>query len=526
MSRVRNADDFLLQFRKACDDYNRLFGPHVAKVRAEYAKNPVGKPPPSVDESLEAHIRVYVVNALLAALNWRLDAKSEDDLPNLMPEVPIESEEKGTTRFLDYLGLERQTNNPLLIVETKRPSSPLPQPAMPPDYLPSPSSSFPQPAMLPHYSPPPSIPAIISQGLAGNPLMGPWSQWLATLRDYVRSIQVKAQRVPRRVVLTNGDWMFLFLDPADAFCSGTPPNPNRILAFFNRSDIEQRYTELFRHLEYETVSRETPGLTIGELLFHITGNDVDHLMHGLRLWYHEKPGYTRSPIITVAPVIFLRSRYGAWLRVETLSKDYEVSHQHDQLLQHLAEIREAATNLLCEVNNALGTYLQPSSLAKYYGDEESFDLVHGVVECSKDEFLVITGDKTHYLLPEPSVPQCPHHDWGQSNAAGVACNPPIMRRSIDPRSFFFSSEIHHCTHRAVATAKSSQITAENRIRCGPRSGHDGQAFCEIWRFESHLCCRTCAFEEVCTKAEVFHLPCQRPEPAKTTRRRYQRRRAT
>ena len=33
-------------------------------------------------------------------------------------------------------------------------------------------------------------------------------------------------------------------------------------------------------------------------------------------------------------------------------------------------------------------------------------------------------------------------------------------------------------------------------------------FCEIGRFEWHLCCRTCAFEEVCTKAEVFHLPCQ------------------
>ena len=56
------------------DDYNRLFEPRIAKVRAEYAKGPVGKPSPSVDESLEAHIRVYVVNALLAALNWRLDA--------------------------------------------------------------------------------------------------------------------------------------------------------------------------------------------------------------------------------------------------------------------------------------------------------------------------------------------------------------------------------------------------------------------------------------------------------------------
>ena len=115
MSRVRNADESLLQFRKAFGDYNQLFGPRVAKVRAQYAKSPVGKLPPSVDESLEAHIRVYVVNALLAALNWRLDAKPEDGLPNLLPEAPIASKEKRTIRFLDYLGFERQTNSPLLI---------------------------------------------------------------------------------------------------------------------------------------------------------------------------------------------------------------------------------------------------------------------------------------------------------------------------------------------------------------------------------------------------------------------------
>src|SRR5262245_20873479 len=96
LRRVPSACELLRRFRKACDDYNRLFEPRIAKVRAEYAKNPVGKPPPSVDESLEAHIRVYVVNALLAALNWRLDAKPEDGLPNLIPEAPIASEEKGT----------------------------------------------------------------------------------------------------------------------------------------------------------------------------------------------------------------------------------------------------------------------------------------------------------------------------------------------------------------------------------------------------------------------------------------------
>jgi hypothetical protein len=327
----------------------------------------------------------------------------------------------------------------------------------------------------------------------------------------VRSVQEKAQRTPRRVVLTNGDRMFVFLDPVDAFCDGNTPNPNRILALLNRSDVAQRYTELFRHLEYGAVSREIPGLTLGKLPFHVDGNVVDGLMHGLRLWYSEKPGYKPSPNITVAPVIFLRTQYGTWLRVEVPPKVYAMPHKSDQHSQHFLEVQEAAINLLGQVNNALETHFKPLALVKHYENEESFDAVRGVVECSEDEFLVVTGAKTHYLLPEPSVPQCPHQDWGQSNIAGVACNPSIMLRSTDPRAFFFSSEMHLCAHRDVATAKASQITPENWIRCGVRSGQDSQAFCEIWRFESHLCCRTCAFEEVCTKVEVFRRPCQHPK---------------
>jgi hypothetical protein len=307
--------------------------------------------------------------------------------------------------------------------------------------------------------------------------------------------------------------LILFLDPSDAFLDGGTLNPDRILVFSEWSDIERRCANLFRHLEHGIVLGETPGLTPGELPFHIAGNAVDRLMHGLHLRYIEQPGiYQPSPVIKVAPVIFLRSRYGAWLRVEAPPREYELPHQGDRLAEHLAEVQEAATNLLCQVNNGLGISLQPSPLSEHHEDEDVFEPIRGVRERGPDEFLVVTGDRTHYLLPEPSVPDCPYHDWAQSHTAGVASNPgPIMTRSIKPRSFFFSTEMHHCTHRDVASAKASRITAENQMLCGSRSGQQGQAFCEIWRFELHLCCRTCAFEEVCIKAEeVFRLPCQHP----------------
>lgn len=488
MTRVRNANEFLLRLRRISEDYERLFAPCIAQIREKYA----GKPEEDLlDYSLEVHAREYIVNSLLAALNWRLDARPEEGLPNLVPEVPVRSSERGTLRSLDYLGLERKTDNPLLIVETKRPSAELPQ----------------------AWRPAATYSEIVMMGLAGEHLKGEWSRWLDDLRDYVRSVYDRIQKAPRRVVLTNGDWLILFLDPSDAFLENGSRDPNRILVFRAPTDIEKRFSELFRHLEHQHVLGETPALTPGELLFHLGPEAVDRAMHGLRLRYIEQQGiYTPAPVIKVAPVVFLRSRYGAWFRVEAPPKDYELPHKEDDLARHLAEVHEAAMDLLCQVNQRLGTSLQPFPLHKHYEDEDGFAAIPGVVKCGGDEFLVITGDKTHYLLPEPSVPDCPYHDWGKCNSAGVPSNPgPILARSISPRSFFISGELHHCAHRDVNSAKASPIAAANQSRCGLRSGQEGEAFCEIWPFEQHLCCRTCVFEKVCTKATVFRLPCARPE---------------
>ncbi|HEY7416387.1 MAG TPA: hypothetical protein VH593_14435, partial [Ktedonobacteraceae bacterium] len=166
----------------------------------------------------------------------------------------------------------------------------------------------------------------------------------------------------------------------------------------------------------------------GELPFHVAGEAVDRLMHGLRLSYVEQRGvYQLSPVIRVAPVIFLRSRYGAWLRVETPPDDYEVPHQYSQIAAHLDQVGTTATNLLRRVNAALGTCLRAFPLLQHYREEGSFDPIRGVVECGRDEFFVVTGDKTHYLLPEPSIPQCPYHDWAKSQANGSASHPgPII----------------------------------------------------------------------------------------------------
>jgi hypothetical protein len=131
-----------------------------------------------------------------------------------------------------------------------------------------------------------------------------------------------------------------------------------------------------------------------------------------------------------------------------------------------------------------------------------------VAERAADQFVLFLGHDRHFLKAEPSVPNCPFHNWTDARARAVEWGSANLARSTRPRSFFMSGEIHHCAHRAVAGTKASPIGPTNRDRCGPRSGNDGQAFCEIFRFEVSLCCRTCAFEQVCSKAAVFHLPCR------------------
>jgi hypothetical protein len=505
VSRVRNADESLMRFRKARADYECSYKPRLGEIRAMYSNNPADMVPPAIDESLETHSRVYLVNAMLSALNWRLDCSPEEGLPNLVPESPDASVLKGTRRFLDYLGLERDIQKPLLIVETKRPRSLLPQ--------------IREPVLKNEYGPSVNyLPFVIRDGLRGAKLTGKWNEWLDTLSDYVRSVREQSNHTPQRVVITNGDWLILFADPADAFLLNGVPDPANILVWENRDDIEDRYSELFQWLEHFSVLREAPPLTVGELSFHLEPEALDYAMNGLRLLYIERPGlYRVSPIIEVVPILFIHSSFGAWLYVDRRSEKhvFEIPHKYDDLPKHLDKVRASAESLLHEVNSALGTALTPLQLIDHYRDHESLVDLPGVVEIgyfsgtASTQYLIATGSQTHYFLLEASVKGCPHHDWFECQRDGVESNPgPVTGRSVEnPKAFFTSTELHHCAHREAANAKASKVTAENRDRCGPRSGRNGQAFCEIMRFEEHLCCRTCAFEEVCTRAQVFQLPC-------------------
>lgn len=398
-------------------------------------------------------------------------------------------------RRLDYFGFERDTDRPLLIIEAKRPKIHLPE-------LKDPGEARPK------------VASVVAAGLKGEPLHGDWNRVLETVRDYVVSTSSGGQQVVRRVVISNGKWLILFLDPLDAFLGEA--DPNKILVWESPADLKRRANELFHHLEYYAVAGKLPPLAPSEVGFYVEGSEVRWSLHGCRVLYYEEPSFYESkPVITILPILFLFSTGGSCLLKERRSNqsEFKVPHDYGRLPGHLQEVAQAAQALTCEVERHLATTLHFLPLDDHY--DEMVALLPGVerVRCARgegaSEYVVVTGDKTHFLLEKPTIDNCPHHNWNQSNAAGApADRRPVVTRSVrQPRSFFVSWEEHYCGHPAVADTKRGPITESNRGRCGPRSHPNGGPFCEIFDFEERLCCRACVFECVCRRAQVFQLPC-------------------
>jgi hypothetical protein len=498
--RIRNADEFSIRLRNIRIDYESQYKPSIEAIRGRYTIL-TGELPPDIDSLLEAHERQYLIDYFLNALNWQFEI-GVNSMPNLAPEAPVHSITEKTTRFLDYLGLDEAMEKALLIVETKRRSSRLPLPKRNRTGNPPRGESF---------------ESIIIASLVGNTeLTEEWQEWLKTLRDYSQSVRDRLGQAPRRVVITNGDWLIIFLDPENAFGS-LSPSQSKIKVYQNWAEIEEKDNEIFGLLEYYEVLDRVPFLSLGQIRFYLSIEQVNRAMFGVRLIYLEEPEFylDSSPLVKVVPVIFIGSKSGVWFLVESQNSNHvqRIPNNADDLQAHLDAVDQAATDLLNIVNEKLGADLVCSSLLEHYTDQDLFDELTPVSRVTSrfEEYLVVTGSNTHYLLKQASILSCPYHSWSRCSVEGYANDAfPITRSRVnDPRTIFVTELDHHCSHRDIVQAKSSRITPENREQCGSRSGKDQQAFCEIWKFEQRLCCRTCAFEEVCTKAEVFQgLPCK------------------
>ncbi len=484
-----NADDFLTRLLATRSDYRA----HASRLIGHFRQVLEGRGLPAEvagqmsAKLLEDHARQYMVDALLDALNWSIGFTSLT--PNTLPEVPILSQERSRTRYLDYLGFDRIHLKPSLVVETKRPDL----------ALPSKRFDDPQAQQSPG--------ALISAGLSGVDVGSEWNEWLATVRDYVRSVKAASGSCPQRALVTNGEWLVVFADPEDAFSSPNAANIDRIHVFRTLDEVAARYSDVYALLEYRCVTGEIGGVAPGAISALVDRERISGILHGALLNYNEVGmGHGRTPAIYITPALFLRLDGGKYLRVES-QRSFPVPHEYAGIGAHLSEVSAAAAKLKADVELHVGRALEVIPATSHDGAalDASLPFVSVLDQRNPGMTLmqIVTGDRHHYFSAEPTVNNCAHHTWQNSHAAGCG-EPIVLVRAVSPKSFFTNDEVHHCCHRDVRALKAAH---NNAHAANAPVSPDNRAFCKIWRFEQRLCCRTCSFELVCGAVETFTLPC-------------------
>lgn len=479
-----SATDFRRQFRAITGDYEKRFGKTLEAARSAFLD------PKSYNAALEAHARVYRIDRILAALRWNIVSEADGEAANLLPELQIDPK-SGRRRFLDYFGYERTVDRPLLVVEAKRLSEPIPIEVGGSTE----SMSEAVAEWLKDHSAPPF----------------PWGEWIGTLRDYLRDVVHRLGVYPKRAAITNGNWLVIFANPEDAFGVNGQRKAAYVHVFSDANQIDDRYEQVYKLLAQPRVAQQAAEVEPGDLPGLIAADKVQSLTHGLRLYYAQTRTVQQdAPVISVSPLVLVRSTDKAWLRVSAGNTLF-LPEKYEDLPRHLDETGRVAKQLLERVNNSLGKTLVPLSIEEHYSDSDSFWAMRGIqeMEGDKNHYIIVTGVMTHYLRHEPQVPNCPYHDIALSRRDQLGGNlqAVLARSTLNPRAYFVSKEAHHCAHPDVHRMRNAPVTEENSDRSGLRSWADGSAFCEIAPFEQFLCCRTCSFEPVCAKSELLRLPC-------------------
>lgn len=519
MTRCRNATEFLEQLDKIYRS--------AARVRAHLGQSTehVDADSPLAERILqdrreywlECHARNFLIDHILSALNWQLSPSieaAEYIEANLATEHPPDSalseSPNGNTheqrRRLDYFGYDHDSDSPLLVVEAKRPRFALcgaESPLAVPDGHPLASLIM------------TTLAQMAEEEDAATTLNSEWRQALRQLRDYCRSVYAAHDSWPARAVLTNGEWLLLFASPERTF--GDPPihqgTEHWILVFESPALLLRHHEELWRQLEYAAVTRVDRPLAVEQVPFVVDPARIVSCCFGLRVSYtHKRTIYRKAPLISVSPLLFVRSSGSSFIQVECNWEDeLPVDGGHD-IGKHVKRVTRQAFGLKNDLEaRVLHRTIPVLPIETHSSDAAAFHalpFVRRLYHSDGSYFLILTGSLAHFIRCRSDMSACAFHTHARSRSDRVAQREaPVLRSLINPKSYFVDGDEHHCTHRAVHSVKRHPVNEDNRDRCGPRSTQNGGAFCELWGFEEYFCCRQCAFYTICSQSQTYSLPC-------------------
>jgi len=469
------------RFKELLHELSEAFKARTQSQRPEFIGQAPGDP-------LEHTTRRFVINDMLAGLGW--------DLRRMTNEMVEEARVQGKAILrMDYTGVAPNTGAPLLIVEAKAWARPFITPSSSGEADQGSRNEQGLDALL--------VKAIEHYKKTGSPNNSPvtreWADTIEQLHSYIVAVHRQSgHRVPR-VAITSGRWMVIFLNPYETFVE-TGDVSTRSLKIFNDGEIVDRSDEIYDCLARAFLIDDLPDyIQPAQLSGYVNASTVRRIFHAL--WIARKNDgahFQLRPQISLYPGIIVERSDGKLVTVIDPQRTVvTIPHSYVELGQHIASINQAAAALLRTVNTEIGAAFTPSLTADFPGFSPPPKFGTSALAAPRMmrsstkafEFLLSTGASGHFLLEQPSIAQCAGHSSSDCHALGESVDvPPIMSRSFDPASFFMTSEPHHCAHRTVHQRR--------------------EARCQILAFEGFLCCRACAFQNICWSGEeLAQLPC-------------------
>ena len=460
------------------DRFDRAVAPDA---REPFAGAGVGDP-------LEHTTRIQFLDDLVELLGWRLGigGNVEEEARLRIPR----------TTFMDYLGVARDTNTPVLLIEAKAWDKSFITPQAK-----GANASY-------------EAAGLIAQAIehwrnrgdrAGSPAVPEWHDYLEQVGKYVRGLRDQYGHTLPRAVITSGQWLVVFKRPVATFLDEPPSNVD--IQVFHKRDYHIQAWELYRLLSFTTLAVETPYyVRVTQAPGYITADALVACFHALHVSYEAtgSPVFAKRPRILIYPALVLLRHDGALVTVLDQADFWDLSYARgvdddlEQALEpHLNEVADAARRLLDRTVEQLGVQLEAAPLEAFPGYPiDKTDRAKGKSWMKRhpvepDIWMVVTGQATHFVGAAPDI-ACNYHRWKVCHTAGEAIGQGAVSlpTTASPRSFFTDDQPHHCAHQGLQDRR--------------------KARCQIPLIDERLCCRSCVYAPVCWPgAQLPPLPCGR-----------------
>jgi hypothetical protein len=437
--------------------------------------------------TLEHNVRKNFINRLLEALGWSLEHVAE--------EARLQAE---NTLFLDYLGVHLENRTPLLMFEAKAWEKPPPRPKN------ARGIDVPAEQLIAL-----SLDRIKSKRSDDAPILAEWTEWLMKLVDYVQNLKEQSGALVGKVAISSGQWLVIFTDPKGTFVDAADVNSENILVFEIDKYVAQS-DQIYGQLSHSQLSDDVPfPLRPAQITTYAPASTIRHLLHAL-LVHWESSGspimLDTFPRILIYPAVVIERADGKLLVFADTSLGHSVMPTKiEELPPHREKVKSSSETLLLDILSRLGQNRSVSPLSEFRGfpsivlrgsvsslvpkDEPDKSSYVKSIDGRSGEFVIVTGEHTHFILAQSEMPACPGHNWNACHDIGKqVAAPPVLSSSVDPRSYFESGSMHHCAHIDVHDLRTDK--------------------CFIEMFETYLCCKSCVFQPICWPArEAKQLPC-------------------